>query len=245
MEFLSSWLKSIILVILMATFIDLLLPNHTMQRYVKTVVSLFILLTLLHPLFTLFEKNTQVDEMLAVTLFKQQNLNGGQTAAVSGQAESLPVIRQQAEELKQRQEQQAHRLVQQQAAELMKRSIEQQVGVKVGQVHVETKNDASGNKVISTVNVQLNAEVKLEEKGRKPSSMVSSEPIRPVQPVQIQVNSEARPAAKPAEPQNTANPAPELDQKRTQVVLLLRQEWQLQDQQVSVQWLGSDHKVKQ
>lgn len=40
MGWLSDWLKSIIMVILLATFVDILLPNQTMQRYVKTVISL-------------------------------------------------------------------------------------------------------------------------------------------------------------------------------------------------------------
>jgi stage III sporulation protein AF len=246
-EFLSSWLKSIILVILLATFVDLLLPNQTMQRYVKTVMSLFILLTLLHPLFALFEKHTQVDELLTAALFKQDNLNGGQTKLVSGQADTLPSIQRQAEELKLRQEQQAHRMVQQQAAELMKRSIEQKIGVKVAQVQVETTTDASGNKIINSVNVHLNGDAKpvskVEGKG-KSSPVASSDPIQPVQPVQIQVATDSISASKSGGAKESKKDTPELEQKRTQVVQLLRSDWQLLDQQVAVEWLEQDRRVK-
>ncbi|MDQ1909531.1 stage III sporulation protein AF [Paenibacillus sp. GD4] len=248
MDWLSGWLKSIILVILLATFIDLLLPNQTMQRYVKTVMGLFILLTLLHPLFSLFQKNNQVEEMLAGALFKQDASNRSTftlmagSSPVTGQVESLPSIQQQAEALRAKQEQQAHHLVQQQAAEVIKRSIEQNLGVKVGQVQVETTTDASGNKVIGHVAVALDAEVKPQKKEGK---AVPSEPIRPVQPVQIQIEPGAALPAKskeaPAQQALEAS-APELEQKRTQVVHLLRQNWQLQEKQVTVSWLDAKTK---
>lgn len=41
MDWLAGWLKTVIMVIMLATFVDLLLPSNTMQRYVKTVLSLY------------------------------------------------------------------------------------------------------------------------------------------------------------------------------------------------------------
>ena len=67
MEALTGWLTQIILVVLLATFIDLMLPNRTMQRYVKLVVSLFILMTILSPVLQLFGANANV-RMLAATV---------------------------------------------------------------------------------------------------------------------------------------------------------------------------------
>ncbi|MFC4599199.1 stage III sporulation protein AF [Cohnella hongkongensis] len=49
MEGLSGWLRQVIAVILLASLIDLLLPNRTMQRYVRLVAGLFILLTVATP----------------------------------------------------------------------------------------------------------------------------------------------------------------------------------------------------
>ncbi len=67
MDALAGWLTQIILVVLLATFIDLILPNRTMQRYVKLVVSLFILMTILSPVLQLFGANANV-RMLAATV---------------------------------------------------------------------------------------------------------------------------------------------------------------------------------
>jgi len=50
MDGLSGWLRQVIAVILLASLIDLLLPNRTMQRYVRLVAGLFILLTVAGPI---------------------------------------------------------------------------------------------------------------------------------------------------------------------------------------------------
>ncbi|XID94145.1 stage III sporulation protein AF [Paenibacillaceae bacterium WGS1546] len=50
MEGLTGWLRQIVAVILLASLIDLLLPNRTMQRYVRLVAGLFILTTVAMPI---------------------------------------------------------------------------------------------------------------------------------------------------------------------------------------------------
>ncbi len=50
MNGLSGWLRQVIAVLLLASLIDLLLPNRTMQRYVRLVAGLFILLTMATPI---------------------------------------------------------------------------------------------------------------------------------------------------------------------------------------------------
>lgn len=53
--FLGQWIKQIILLILIATFLDLLLPNSGMRRYVKLVVGLLLILVILSPVLELFQ----------------------------------------------------------------------------------------------------------------------------------------------------------------------------------------------
>jgi stage III sporulation protein AF len=93
MEALTGWLTQIVLVVLLATFIDLMLPNRTMQRYVKLVVSLFILMTILSPVLQLFGANANV-RMLAATV-EGWSVGGtagpGAEASPSGGA-SLPAL---------------------------------------------------------------------------------------------------------------------------------------------------------
>lgn len=77
MDWLGGWLKAIIMVIMLATFVDLLLPSSKMQRYVKTVVSLFVLLTLLSPVMQLFQTNWNVDKLISAAEQKQQIAESG------------------------------------------------------------------------------------------------------------------------------------------------------------------------
>ncbi|MCL7746138.1 stage III sporulation protein AF [Halalkalibacter alkaliphilus] len=62
MGFLTEWLTNIILLILLATILELMLPNSNMQRYVKMVVGLLLLVVMLQPLLTIFTED--VDEWL-------------------------------------------------------------------------------------------------------------------------------------------------------------------------------------
>ncbi|WP_026674908.1 stage III sporulation protein AF [Alkalihalobacterium bogoriense] len=57
MGVLTDWLTNIILLILLATIIELLLPNSSMQRYVKMVVGLLLLVVLLNPVLSIFSKD--------------------------------------------------------------------------------------------------------------------------------------------------------------------------------------------
>ncbi|CAG7642250.1 stage III sporulation protein AF [Paenibacillus allorhizosphaerae] len=243
MEWLSGWLKTVILVILLATFVDLLLPNHTMQRYVKTVMSLFLLLTLLQPLLSLLEKHTQIEEALSGSLFKEGSLLLGTGAGDASSLESLPAIQQRAELLRNRQQQEARRLAETQAADLMKRKIEQTAGVKVQRVQVETAADDKGQWVIKHVSIALYPESPVtpvsaaDQKRTKP--VAAMEPVKPVEPVaapDIRVGSDASKAVPVARLQggNAELLPPELAQKKTQIQLMLEQDWQLSPAQIAL-----------
>ncbi|WP_138753403.1 stage III sporulation protein AF [Paenibacillus sinopodophylli] len=64
---LSDWLRDIIAIILLAVFVELLLPNRAMQRYARLVVGLFILLTILSPILKLIQSDigAKLDESMA------------------------------------------------------------------------------------------------------------------------------------------------------------------------------------
>ena len=57
MEFLIEWVTNIILFILLATVIDMLLPNTSMQKYTKMVTGLLLIAIILTPIFKLISKD--------------------------------------------------------------------------------------------------------------------------------------------------------------------------------------------
>ncbi len=54
LAFLTEWITNIIVFILLAVIIDLLLPNSTMQKYAKMVISLLLIIVIINPIFRIF-----------------------------------------------------------------------------------------------------------------------------------------------------------------------------------------------
>lgn len=118
MSWLSQWMKEIIMIILLATFIDLLLPNRSMQRYVKLMLSLIILLTLLSPVLKLF------DARLADQLASEWSSTLSSTlTAERKQSTSVNEIRRQGELLAREQEGSALRLAEAEIGSQMKEQL--------------------------------------------------------------------------------------------------------------------------
>lgn len=263
MDWLGGWLKSIILVILLATFVDILLPNQTMQRYVKTVMSLFILLTLLHPLFSLFQKNNSIDSMLADAIDLGGSIkSSGTLSAFSPQPEgpadmpALGNIERNAKQLQSQQEQQSQRLVQQQISDLMKKSIEQTTGMRVVNLKVETAKDSKGHLQIRQVNVQAAEPLKSAAARSESSGPVKPLNVESVEPVDIAIEPRAEPvfgsgveksnnAVESSRVQGTGNKAGAVNtQAQSRIKMLLSKDWEVPLEQIVVEVMTSDGKAR-
>ncbi|MDR1701756.1 MAG: stage III sporulation protein AF [Sporomusaceae bacterium] len=64
----TEWIRGIIFVVLFAAFLDLLLPNSSMQKFVRVIMGLFIMLSVLNPVLNFLETNQNNTELPAVTL---------------------------------------------------------------------------------------------------------------------------------------------------------------------------------
>ncbi|TRZ37627.1 stage III sporulation protein AF [Niallia circulans] len=75
MSFITEWVTNIILFVLLATVIDMLLPNSTFQKYAKLVCGLLLITVILTPVFKLvsgdFEK---VLEAATINLPEEKNI---------------------------------------------------------------------------------------------------------------------------------------------------------------------------
>ncbi|MBP1999434.1 stage III sporulation protein AF [Paenibacillus shirakamiensis] len=130
MVWLGGWLKEIIFVVLLAVFVDLLLPNRSFERYVKLVVSLLILLTLLSPVIKLVHGGTS--KALETALFQSTD----SMLASSADGGSTQQILKQGQELQQKREQDSLEWVGEEVAREMKQQIESQNQVSVDKVEV-------------------------------------------------------------------------------------------------------------
>ncbi|TDQ41651.1 stage III sporulation protein AF [Aureibacillus halotolerans] len=71
MAYLTSWAADIILFILLATIVDLLLPQNTFKTYAKVVLSLLLVSILLSPVFQLFKLDA--NDLLENTAFGESS----------------------------------------------------------------------------------------------------------------------------------------------------------------------------
>ncbi|MDR4948533.1 stage III sporulation protein AF [Neobacillus cucumis] len=61
MDFIKEWVTNIILFILLATVIDMLLPNSSMQKYTKMVTGLLLIAIILTPIFKLISNDFETN----------------------------------------------------------------------------------------------------------------------------------------------------------------------------------------
>ena len=179
MAALSGWLEKIILLVLLASFMDMLLPNSSTQRYVKLVMGLVILLALLSPVMQLFSKDL-TPERLAV---RMMNLN------LDSNANNMDQIKVYGEKLMQDNQKDTEKFVQGQLESLIKTKVEEDYGVSVKSIHVnlvKEKNKEQSYPAISTVQLVLDKDMK-----SKNGDKTGMTEIKPIAPVTIDVSGES------------------------------------------------------
>ncbi len=153
MDGLAGWLRQIIAVLLLASIIDLLLPNRTMQRYVRLVAGLFVLLTVATPVLSWMKGD-----------FVGKLADGIDTVAKSpqGAPDQLAMIEAQGERLRGRQSEQAANLVSTRLAAAIRSDIELSEERAVRSVDVQTAQGKDGNWTITGIKVVLEGDDGLE-----------------------------------------------------------------------------------
>jgi len=87
LQALTELVRNIIVIILVTTFLDLLLPSSKMQRFVKVIMGLFILVSVLTPVLSLLAK----DKDFAVFSWYQEGQQGGYTTVLQDSSQLTAV----------------------------------------------------------------------------------------------------------------------------------------------------------
>jgi len=147
MGWLSSWLRELIMIVLLATFVDMLLPNRSMERYVKLVLSLLILLTLLSPITKLLRSDPVGELKRAMTAMESPS-DGNVT---------LEQILAQGRQLQSNEQEQSLQWTARELANVMKGQIEETTGERVQSVEVQLvmSNRPTGTENASSVDLPV------------------------------------------------------------------------------------------
>ncbi|MFD3447785.1 stage III sporulation protein AF [Microbacteriaceae bacterium 4G12] len=129
MQFLTEWVRNIIIFLLLASVLHMILPNSGLQKYVKFVVSLLLVVLILTPLFQLL----QVDIHKVIASFD------GQKYTENGKVENLIDAKK-----KEIQASQRAYILEQMAVQMKKqvaKELEERYGVQVVNMHVAALQD--------------------------------------------------------------------------------------------------------
>ncbi|RKN84703.1 stage III sporulation protein AF [Paenibacillus ginsengarvi] len=224
MVWLSGWLKEIIVIVLLAAFVELLLPNNAYQRYVRTVLGLFILLSLLSPLLSVFKMKWDSQKILASVERLGDVGTGGQTF---GQMRSMQAIMQDADRWRQSDRSDAQRLMEKELAAELQSSIGGEANVTVKQVKLQISYDNNGTP--SMKHMQVILDHRQSPEGTATAEPPGRKPIAAVEPVTIDIRV-GRSEAKSDETKLTS----EQIAAKGRIYDQLKRQWQLNRDQVTL-----------
>lgn len=224
MAFLILWLKKIILLVLLATFLDLLLPGNAYSKYVKLVMGLVILLTMLSPVLELFKKDWPTE---------LSGIAGNTAAGTALDASRVDAL---TKKLTQHQDETAAEYVRAQMGDLIKKQVEKQYAVTVENVAVTL---APGGKQAEQPVEGIHVVVKAKAAGATEQSAgetgTGMKPVEPMKPVQIEVGGNGQ-----AERTEPGGESVEVMAARTrmekEIQSSLSLTWNVPDHAVAVQW---------
>ena len=189
MTWLTLWLKKIILVVLLGAFLDLILPNTSLQRYVKMVMGLILLLTIISPVFSLF--NMSQDDLALRLDQYQQELD----KPVDEEWKRIT------DKLLGQQNEQVTAYVKEQVSASVRQSVKQAYGMDVQHIEIVMNQDNPEQPVLQRIELVVADSVADDE--------TAVRPIQPIQPIEIRVDPVSAPdVAPPDQEVNAQQPNP-------------------------------------
>jgi stage III sporulation protein AF len=238
MAWMASWLQQLILMILLATFAEMLLPKNTLQRYVKSVLGLFILLTMLSPIFTLLQKQKDISQMLASAAATDGGIGYTGAAMPAGarpSGSSLAAILEEGERLKAANAEQSQAMVESSILSLLNEHA--LVGASHRAVRVEVDlAENNGEAQIRHMRVLLHAIDNQQEAKRPLRENWKFEPIAPVDVRIAPETKERNEAGAPAIDGEALATDSQTEEKKTsgRIMGLLKEKLQLNEGQVTL-----------
>jgi stage III sporulation protein AF len=218
MAFIGEWIKHIVLLILMATFLDLILPNSNMRKYVKLVVGFLLILLILSPILQLFRYDQERLYLSIERMMQEDN-----------KPLNLEVEREKGR-IEEMQEEAIFNEVSEKWSAEIKAGIEDKFQLAVQHITLElkTKEDA-----VSIQGLTLQVEEMLKGEAKNAQEVSISPKVREVElvkPVNIQINDSSR---KQEEDSRLSVPQKKIQEE---VLAYLVDEWNISVDKIYILW---------
>lgn len=225
-EAISQWLQQIILLVLIATILDMLLPNTSIQRYVKFVMALLILLSMISPVINWIQKDLSVEKLY----IKMMNIG-------NDEQNDWARLKDYSEKLMRENDREAHEFVKEQLSAMIAARVEERYELNVDEVRIdfEQKNvQEQSYPVISSVQLILDKDIRSAGKGDRNDRIQ----IEPVEPVTIDVSGRS------LSDLSRTSPSPELTAAErkllNEVVTDVAQTWDIERSRVRAKIKGNE-----
>ena len=220
-EWISQWLQNIILVVLLATFVDLLLPSSKMQKYSKMVLGLIVILSIITPVFSIFSKDFTVE---AIT----KSIENGPIEETN-----IPVMSSEQGKDQPNRDYQSKMIEQVEVSmkQHLQSILENRFQVSVNEVKLLAEIDQKQNWVIQQVQVYMK-----EGNAETDSQAKNSDKIEEVKNIEITaVNTTAQNIGKSSSVEINNEKYKETNQRlQEQIVQVIKEQWGLKEEQILV-----------
>ncbi|MFC4078228.1 stage III sporulation protein AF [Salinithrix halophila] len=210
-ELVAGWLKPIIILVLIATFMDLLLPNHAMERYVKLVMGLLIILAILSPIFQFLRQDMDLS-----------SLTSGESTAGKEKTASLETIRREGKAMKKEQDRLVGEEVNKQVARTVQQDVEKRFPVEVVRAQIKMKAEKGGGTTLNKISLMFRP----QHLKRNQEDVRS---VDEVEPVTVELDPHKETASK-GEKETT----PEEEGLKSRIRQYLSDTWKLSPKQIQV-----------
>ncbi|MFS0837772.1 stage III sporulation protein AF [Paenibacillus sp. 1P03SA] len=258
MDWLGGWLKTVVALILLAAFIELMLPTNKMQRYVRTAMSLFILLTLLSPVLQLARKSWDPGRLLAEAQQGRQLGDGGASAGsgTPGQPASLQAVMEQSDRLQAGSREQAVRLLEEKLAAEMRQTLQKETPYLIRDIRVKAAVDGQGAAMVASVEMTLDEAAPAAAEPDANGGALAGEagasgmgpvkpvaPIAPVAPVDVRIGGASGPGGGAVPAQTGEQPTPAQREAEEKLAKAAELGWKVDPSHISVQWTKEKSKL--
>ncbi|MFD2618340.1 stage III sporulation protein AF [Terrilactibacillus laevilacticus] len=212
MSYLIDWLTHVILIVFFAIILDMLLPAKAFQKYVKLVIGLVIIVSLLDPLL----KILHVDMDQAISKFGMNN----------DTSQTKNLINTNKSEIESEQAAYIHNTLVNKMKNYVKEALVDRYGLEIKQIKVKTSDDTQNTLTVDQVAVVVGqADPRDDMKDTK-------DEIRPVDSIQVDISKSNSPSENKIEGQEHA----ELNKVRQ----FLAQEWGIDENVIQIQKEGGE-----
>ena len=229
---LSGWLRDIVLIILFAAFVDLLIPNNALQRYVKVAISLMILLTILSPIISLLKSDLDIRQTAEQAI-----------GSVQSGLPPLSAVIEAGGQMRLNADYRSARLVEGQMEEMIRARLAQDFTLAAAEVRVRIiPSEQEGHAVIKEINIALSEgsnDLPLESAAEE---AFNAGEVRPVNPVSVEVEvSSPEPPDQQLALEADVQVSSERRQIQEQIMRQMQEWWGVSKQVITIGWNEEAH----